>query len=125
MCPYCQIGEYLGTCTCGVDGKICVFMYRCTVERRWRPLPDMKRCVLREKTVGVKKLQPNEHKVRFESKGKLYVEYKDEVIKVDNPFDYVPVGVRITMVDGTPYVKDFEPKSEKTQKGESKHKKKK
>ena len=110
MCPYCEIANYAGLCRCTADGnEICMFMYRCTAERRWKPLEGMSGCTLRLKMSGQKKLQPNESRVRFESKGKLYVEYKDGVIKVDNPFDTVPYGVEIVTVEGVPYIKGYEP----------------
>ena len=110
MCPYCEIANYAGLCRCTAgDNEICMFMYRCTAERRWKPLEGMSGCTLRLDMAGQKKLQPNENKVRFESKGKLYVEYDNGVIKVDNPFDNVPYGVEIIMVEGKPYVKGYEP----------------
>lgn len=54
--------------------------------------------------------------VRFESKGKLYVEYNDRVIKIANPFDYVPEAIELVRVENELYIKGFEPKIEKEQK---------
>ena len=53
--------------------------------------------------------------VRFESKGKLYVEYNDRVIKMANPFDYTPDAVELVQVENELYIKGFEPKIEKVQ----------
>ena len=79
--------------------------------------------------MGVRDLKPTEHKVRFESGGKLYVEVDDMVYKIDNPFDHTPQGVEIERVDGHVYVKGYaskvEPPKEKPHKTKSKKKSKK
>ena len=70
-------------------------------------------------------MKPNENKVRFESKGMLYVEYGDNVIKVPNPFgDDIPAGVELVEVNNEYYVKGYEPKVEKKEKPAKKNKKK-
>lgn len=56
------------------------------------------------------------YSVRFESKGKLYVEYNGRVIKIANPFDYVPEAVELVQVENELYVKGFEPKIKKEEK---------
>ena len=55
-------------------------------------------------------MSSNKNIVRFESKGKLYVEYNGRVVKINNPYDYTPDGVEIVEVDGQIYIKGFEPK---------------
>ena len=111
MCPYCEIGTYLGTCQClASDTYPCMFVYRCTMEHRWKPLPEMDRCLLMKEKMGVRELRDNEYKVLFESNGKLYVEVEDVVHKIDNPFDYMPQGVEIEKVDGRVYIKGYAPK---------------
>ena len=109
QCPYVQIGSYFGFCKCTIDGGQCGFVYRCPTERKWLPLDGMNSCTLKTKSAEVKPLKPNEHRVRFESKGKLYVEYNDSVYTVENPFDYTPQGVEACMVDGRLYIKGYEP----------------
>jgi hypothetical protein len=121
MCPYCEVTGYMELCNCLADkGHPCVFVYRCTSEHRWKPLPEMDRCLLLKEKTGVKELKENECKVRFESNGKLYVEVGDMVYKVDNPFDEVPIGVEIEWVDKKPYVKGYAPKKVKKSKSKSK-----
>lgn len=130
MCPYCEVGSYLGFCNCLASGQYsCMFVYRCTAEHRWKALPEMENCLLMKEKMGVRDLKPTEHKVRFESGGKLYVEVDDMVYKIDNPFDHTPQGVEIERVDGHVYVKGYAPKveplKEKPHKTKSKKKSKK
>jgi hypothetical protein len=99
-----------------------MFVYRCTTEHRWKPLPEMDRCLLMKEKMGVRELQPTENKVKFESNGFLYVEVADMVYKVQNPFDYVPQGVELEQIDGRMYVKGYAPKKENKSKKKSKKK---
>lgn len=70
-------------------------------------------------------LKQNEYIVLFESKGLLYVEYNDTVLKFQNPFEDVPNSVSLVKVDNELYIKGFEPKSKaESSKKESKKKKK-
>lgn len=57
-------------------------------------------------------LRKDEYKVAFESKGMLYVEYGDNILKFKNPFDDVPQKVQLVRVDNELYIKGFEPKVE-------------
>lgn len=117
MCPYCEVGNYLEFCQClASDTYPCMFVYRCTMERRWKPLPEMDNCLLMKQKMGVRDLKPNEYKVLFESNGKLYVEVDDVVHKIENPFDHTPQGVEIESVDGHVYVKGYAPKKKKKSK---------
>ena len=125
MCPYCKVGNWMDTCVCTKLNSNCMFMYRCTFEHRWLPIPEMDNCVLMRESMEEKKMKPNENKVRFESKGMLYVEYGDNVIKVPNPFgNDIPAGVELVEVNNEYYVKGYEPKVEKKEKPAKKNKKK-
>ena len=110
LCPHCQLGSYFGTCTCLINNDPCPLVRRCNVEHKWLPLSSMDRCRLRMHESKVKNMSSNKNIVRFESKGKLYVEYNGRVVKINNPYDYTPDGVEIVEVDGQIYIKGFEPK---------------
>ena len=116
LCPYCQLGSYFGTCTCSVSNGVCPFVRRCNFERKWLPLNSMDGCRLRTKQERVKNMSASGYHVRFESKGKLYVEYNGRVIKIANPFDYVPEAIELVRVENELYIKGFEPRIEKEEK---------
>ena len=54
--------------------------------------------------------QNGKYLVLFEKHKQLYVEVKDEVVLVDNPFDFIPTKVDLNKVDGKYYVAGYEPK---------------
>lgn len=111
ICPYCEIGSYFGMCTCKVVANSpCPFMRRCNVEHRWLPLESMNSCTRRAKEKEVSTLMANEHRVEFESKGKLYININGQMKRIPNPFDYIPKAVELVEVDGQWYIKGYEPK---------------
>jgi len=112
ICEYCQVGDYLGFCTCGKTNEVCPFMRRCSLERTWLPLASMKGCYIRQEEKRMAELKKGEYPVLFESKGLLYVEYNDNVFKFVNPFDEVPDGVELVKVGNELYIKGCEPKVE-------------
>lgn len=115
ICPHCEIGSYFGMCMCKVVANSpCPFMRRCDIEHRWLPLDSMNGCTRRRKEKEVSALMANEHRVEFESKGKLYVKINEQVKRIKNPFDYTPDKVEIVFVDNQPYIKGFEPKKDVT-----------
>ncbi len=95
MCEYCIVGDYSSYCTCSKTDDICPYTYRCTVELRHKPTKGMKQCKLRKD----KPIPKKAYKIRFEKKGKLFVEVDDYVIEFDNPFNYVPEYVYLTKTD--------------------------
>ena len=113
LCEYCDIGDYLGMCSCTISSSQCPFMRRCSIERKWLPLDGMDVCTLRESRKVEVMLGANEYKVQFERNGKLYIEYNDYVIKMRNPFDVIPEKVELIQVENELYIKGFEPKVEK------------
>lgn len=92
-CPYCKVGAYMDYCKCGKQKNepICPHTYRCTKLLIWKELPAMRDCPLRKDSGNV----------QFERHGYLYVQHGNEVIKVKNPFDYVPENVIIRKYKGT------------------------
>lgn len=110
ICPHCEIGSYFGTCTCKVANIHCPFMRRCNMEHKWLPLDSMNTCARRTKANEVSRLMANEHRVEFESKGKLYININGQMKRIPNPFDHTPKAVELVEVDGQWYIKGYEPK---------------
>lgn len=110
FCKFCVVAPYNDFCRCQVDNDLCPFVYRCTVEMRWKPLDGMDKCTNRVKEETLAK---DEYRVRFALKGRLFVEIDDFVKEVPNPFDSVPQKVKLVWVDGQPYIKGWEPKPKK------------
>lgn len=74
------------------DGNICPYVYWCNKIDDWRPLRDTQdTCKLRTNDDVPKSASV----VRFEKKGKLYIENENSVIAIDNPFDFVPKYVTL------------------------------
>lgn len=121
FCPYCIIEAYHNYCMCKVINEPCFFVRRCSIESRWKPVSNMEVCKLR-----MKQESKYMYKIRFEKRGKLYVEYGDFVVKVDNPFgDKIPEGVNdLVEVNGVVYIKGYEPKPIKEEKETKKEVKK-
>lgn len=112
FCEHCQVGDYYSSCYCKkTQGELCPFVRRCTHENRWKPLEGMETCTLRKNEIEeVIELNQDEYKVVSGDTGKLYIQYtKDSQIRLQNPYDYVPKKVRLVTIDGTVYIKGFEP----------------
>lgn len=87
MCEDCIIGDYEEYCKCKLSGDICPYVRRCTTNRVWLPLDSMPHCILEK--------EKNHGNVRFEKKGYLYIDTVDGVVKVKNPFNFVPNNVKV------------------------------
>lgn len=84
--------EYVKENKCSITSQICPYMYYCDKIRSYRPSKYMPTDCKVKKNITV----PNGcYKVRQERKGFLYIDYKGVVIKVKNPFDYIPIYVKI------------------------------
>ena len=53
----------------------------------------------------------NTNKVRFEKRGKLFIEVENFVIELDNPYDYIPQYVELIKQKGEYFIKGFESKT--------------
>lgn len=80
------------------------------MEHKWLPLDSMDSCTRRAKEKEVSTLMANEHRVEFESKGKLYININGQIKRIPNPFDYSPKKVELVNVDNEWYIKGYEPK---------------
>ena len=92
-CPYCNVVNYdeIPTCNKQEGHPICPHVRRCIEHHTWKPLAYMANCPIKSAPTG---------NVQFERHGYLYVKVGDEVIKVENPYDYIPDNVELRKYKG-------------------------
>ena len=93
-CPYCNVVNYdeIPTCNKQEGHPVCPHVRRCIEHHMWKPLNFMANCPIKSAPTG---------NVQFERHGYLYVKVGDEVIKVENPYDYIPDNVELRKYKGT------------------------
>lgn len=92
-CPYCNVVNYdeIPTCNKQEGHPICPHVRRCIEHHIWKPLAYMASCPIKSAPTG---------NVQFERHGYLYVKVGDEIIKVQNPYDYIPDNVELRKYKG-------------------------
>ena len=92
-CPYCNVVNYdeIPTCNKKEGHPICPHVRRCIEHHIWKPLAYMANCPIKSAPTG---------NVQFERHGYLYVKLDDEVIKVQNPYNYIPDNVELRKYKG-------------------------
>ena len=92
-CPYCNVVNYdeIPTCNKQEGHPTCPHVRRCIEHHMWKPLNFMANCPIKSAPTG---------NVQFERHGYLYVKVGDEVIKVENPYDYIPDNVHLRKYKG-------------------------
>ena len=92
-CPYCNVVNYdeIPTCNKQEGHPICPHVRRCIEHHIWKPLAYMANCPIKSAPTG---------NVQFERHGYLYVKVGDEVIKVENPYNYIPDNVELRKYKG-------------------------
>ena len=92
-CPYCNVVNYdeIPTCNKQEGHPICPHVRRCIEHHIWKPLAYMANCPIKSAPTG---------NVQFERHGYLYVKVGDEVIKVQNPYDYIPDNIELRKYKG-------------------------
>ena len=92
-CPYCNVVNYdeIPTCNKQEGHPICPHVRRCIEHHIWKPLAYMANCTIKSAPTG---------NVQFERHGYLYVKVGDEVIKVENPYNYIPDNVELRKYKG-------------------------
>ncbi len=92
-CPYCNVVNYdeVPTCNKQEGHPICPHVRRCIEHHIWKPLAYMANCPIKSAPTG---------NVQFERHGYLYVKVGDEVIKVENPYHYIPDNVELRKYKG-------------------------
>ena len=92
-CPYCNVVNYdeIPTCNKQEGHPICPHVRRCIEHHIWKPLAYMANCPIKSAPTG---------NVQFERHGYLYVKVGNEVIKVQNPYDYIPDNVELRKYKG-------------------------
>ena len=93
-CPYCNVVNYdeIPTCNKQEGHPVCPHVRRCIEHHMWKPLNFMANCPIKSAPTG---------NVQFERHGYLYIKVGDEVIKVENPYDYIPDNVELRKYKGT------------------------
>ena len=92
-CPYCNVINYdeIPTCNKQEGHPVCPHVRRCIEHHMWKPLNFMANCPIKSAPTG---------NVQFERHGYLYVKVGDEVIKVENPYNYIPDNVELRKYKG-------------------------
>ena len=92
-CPYCNVVNYdeIPTCNKQEGHPVCPHVRRCIEHHIWKPLNFMANCPIKSAPTG---------NVQFERHGYLYVKVGEQVIKVENPYDYIPDNVEIRKYKG-------------------------
>ena len=92
-CPYCNVVNYdeIPTCNKQEGHPVCPHVRRCIEHHIWKPLAYMANCPIKSAPTG---------NVQFERHGYLYVKVGDEVIKVQNPYNYIPDNVELRKYKG-------------------------
>lgn len=92
-CPYCNVVNYdeIPTCNKQEGNPVCPHVRRCIEHHMWKPLNFMANCPIKSAPTG---------NVQFERHGYLYVKVGDQVIKVENPYDYIPDNVQLRKYKG-------------------------
>lgn len=92
-CPYCNVVNYdeIPTCNKQEGHPVCPHVRRCIEHHMWKPLNFMANCPIKSAPTG---------NVQFERHGYLYVKVGEQIIKVENPYDYIPDNVELRKYKG-------------------------
>ena len=92
-CPQCNVVNYdeIPTCNKQEGHPICPHVRRCIEHHIWKPLAYMANCPIKSAPTG---------NVQFERHGYLYVKVGDDIIKVENPYNYIPDNVELRKYKG-------------------------
>lgn len=86
MCNYARENK------CAITEEYCPYVYFCTKRNIWKMSSNApEKCRIKEQY----EIPKGYYKVQFERKGKLYVVVGDQTIPIANPYDYVPVFVKL------------------------------
>lgn len=92
--------EYVRGNQCRVTQTTCPYMYFCEKIQGFKPSTSMPvDCKVKQKAETPK----GYYRVRDERKGWLYIDYNDITVKVKNPFNHVPLYVRIKVLKSGEY----------------------
>ncbi len=96
MCPYCIIESFDEIPICSKNNYPCAFIRKCYKELKWIPSKYMEGCKIRNKI----ELPKGAYNVKFERKGKLYIDLGDKTICLSNIYDNVPDYVFLSKRNG-------------------------
>ena len=84
--------EYLIENNCQITNTVCPFTYFCNKVNKWIPSKQMPlNCKVKDK-INIPK---GYYKVRMERKGFLYIDIKGQTYKIKNPFEDIPLYVKV------------------------------
>lgn len=87
MCNYVRENR------CLVTEQVCPYMYYCEKIHGFKSSPAMpSECKIKQRA----EIPKGYYRVRDVRKGYLYIDVDDETIKVKNPFDSVPLYVKVS-----------------------------
>lgn len=87
MCNYVRENQ------CAITAQICPYVYYCDKICAYKPSSAMpKECKVKQNA----EVPKGYYRVRDERKGWLYIDVDNETIKVKNPFDSVPLYVKVS-----------------------------
>ena len=86
MCGYANLNK------CLITKEVCPYMYFCDRLQIWKPSKAMpEECPVKERFETPK----GSYRVIQERKGILYIDVNHSIVKIENPFDYVPKFVKM------------------------------
>nr|DAR61738.1 MAG TPA: hypothetical protein [Caudoviricetes sp.] len=88
MCEYCDVAKG----KCRANGEVCPYVYFCTKARANRVSKHMPSNCKVKLNAEVPK---GSYRVAYERKGKLYVDVKNQIVIVDNIYDFTPLYVKL------------------------------
>ena len=92
LCKFLNMGNGI----CSLLNNKCPFVYFCSKKGQWKPINNFPaKCKLINQYENSVLAKDNFYKICFEKRGKLYINYKDTIIIVKNPFDFTPSYVKI------------------------------
>lgn len=86
MCNYVRKNK------CAITNEVCPYMYYCTKRNIWKQSSNMpENCKVKQ----AHSVPKGYYKVLFERRGMLYILIEDQTIPMQNPFDHVPLFVKL------------------------------
>lgn len=102
MCEYVEISKG----KCNITNDICPFLFYCNKEKRYKENQSIyKSCKIKTKV----EVPMGYHKVCFERRGNLYISIDGKIEVVANPFNTIPMYVKVTKLkNGKIRLKEYE-----------------
>lgn len=83
--------RYLETNSCKITKTICPWIYYCNKKKQWIFKSEGEKC----KVLKNQDIPKGYYPVRFEKRNRLYVDVNGNIVIIPNPFDEVPLYVKV------------------------------